>query len=335
VTPAPGPCAPRRSPPRRSPPRRSRSRAPPRRRAGCPTSTSSARPTSPAFTILDIAPAQVERPTVPATFAAGFLRRVGEGGDVIPRSYAVEVAPYWWVPHPRLTFGEYERGGPASVVRTFTRLGGDDRLRGRRAGAPAEDAAFRRLAVGARAMLFAGRPGARARSCVASVNAAATSVARRIAAAVADSIVRNPRLASDTAWQRRVNQALWPVAVDALPPEEREVLQKRTTQCARELSARRGFVLDAAVASALAFPGGRAAGGRPSAWGRVAHPGLPRASASATWAWCACGPTGAAPTRPRRASRWAAARCTPSSASRRAPRRWCAPGRRRGRGARA
>src|SRR5829696_3920328 len=66
-------------------------------------------PTSPAFVILGITPAEVERPTAPAAFAASFFQRVEEATKGFPNSYALELAPYWLRSHPGLTFTEYQK----------------------------------------------------------------------------------------------------------------------------------------------------------------------------------------------------------------------------------
>lgn len=59
-------------------------------------------PASPGFILMDEAPASVEKPTTPQGFALNVLS-LRQGG-------ALEVAPYWLVPHPNLGFNQYARG---------------------------------------------------------------------------------------------------------------------------------------------------------------------------------------------------------------------------------
>lgn len=66
-------------------------------------------PTSPAFVLLGVEPTSIERPSTPRAFALGLLSSAQGSAGVIPENYAAEVAPYWLVPHRRLTFGEYYR----------------------------------------------------------------------------------------------------------------------------------------------------------------------------------------------------------------------------------
>ena len=65
-------------------------------------------PTSPAFTLLGIAPTDIERPTTPRAFAVSLLSALRDGdGSLLPRDFALEVAPYWLVQRPKLSFKEY------------------------------------------------------------------------------------------------------------------------------------------------------------------------------------------------------------------------------------
>ncbi len=67
-------------------------------------------PTAPAFVLLGAAPTQIERPTSPRSLAVSLASAVASRGDnVLPKDYALEVAPYWLVSHPTLTFDGYYR----------------------------------------------------------------------------------------------------------------------------------------------------------------------------------------------------------------------------------
>jgi len=53
-------------------------------------------PNSPGFQILDIAPTSIERPTNPKALAASFLS-LTSNGTIIPKNFAMEFSPYWYV----------------------------------------------------------------------------------------------------------------------------------------------------------------------------------------------------------------------------------------------
>ena len=73
-------------------------------------------PTSPAFTLLGIAPTDIERPTTPRAFAVSLLSALRDGdGSLLPRDFALEVAPYWLVQRPTLSFTAYSN--PTSCSR--------------------------------------------------------------------------------------------------------------------------------------------------------------------------------------------------------------------------
>ncbi|HZR80087.1 MAG TPA: hypothetical protein VFD92_03235 [Candidatus Binatia bacterium] len=59
-------------------------------------------PYSPAFVLLGIEPATVERPTNPKALALSAFGAIQNGGN-----FALEVAPYWLFRHPTLTYEDY------------------------------------------------------------------------------------------------------------------------------------------------------------------------------------------------------------------------------------
>jgi hypothetical protein len=79
-------------------------------------------PTSPAFTLLGIAPTDVERPSTPRAFTVSLLSALRDGnGSLLPRDFALEVAPYWLVQRPGLRFDDYANPSPAQSLRqTFS-----------------------------------------------------------------------------------------------------------------------------------------------------------------------------------------------------------------------
>lgn len=63
-------------------------------------------PASPAFTILGINPTSIERPETPRVLGVTILNNFSSI-NVLPKSFAFDVAPYWLCSHPDLTFDMY------------------------------------------------------------------------------------------------------------------------------------------------------------------------------------------------------------------------------------
>jgi hypothetical protein len=64
-------------------------------------------PSSPAFTMLGVAPTEVERPSTPRALALSLVSATERSGSGIPTDIAMEFTPYWWKSHPDLTFSQY------------------------------------------------------------------------------------------------------------------------------------------------------------------------------------------------------------------------------------
>src|SRR5438045_2954215 len=61
-------------------------------------------PQSPVFEILGIATSTVEKPTTPSAVAISLLSSFVSGNQaILPKQYALDVAPFWLFSHPRLT----------------------------------------------------------------------------------------------------------------------------------------------------------------------------------------------------------------------------------------
>ena len=75
-------------------------------------------PTSPAFVLLDVTPASVERPDNPKAFTVNLINTISNAHG-LPQNYALEVAPYWLSYHPDLTFEKYQSPGAMSIVQTL------------------------------------------------------------------------------------------------------------------------------------------------------------------------------------------------------------------------
>jgi hypothetical protein len=73
-------------------------------------------PTSPAFSILDVAPTSVSRPSTPRALALELYSKT-QHGTVIPNNYSLEVAPHWLRPQPRLSFDAYTNPSAAQSLK--------------------------------------------------------------------------------------------------------------------------------------------------------------------------------------------------------------------------
>ena len=75
-------------------------------------------PTSPAFVLLDVTRASVDRPENPKAFTVNLIKAFARA-DGLPQNYALEVAPCWLTSHPNLTFAQYQNPGVRSLVQTL------------------------------------------------------------------------------------------------------------------------------------------------------------------------------------------------------------------------
>jgi hypothetical protein len=225
-------------------------------------------PQSPAFVILGISPAEIERPTSPRPFAVSLLQRAREAAD-LPRSYAAEFAPYWMARHPYLTFSsDTGRTWRSAYREASISLATTDSL-GNGQGPSVTDTTFRRLGFGVRTTLVRGKLPEKTKRCVGRVSTAATK-----AATILGRLFVQHTPAPQTAVEaERVRAQLWPEALDSLSPEEREALEETAKDCTERLAAREHFALDFASAAALDFAGGAASQGQVSSAGVWLTPG--------------------------------------------------------------
>jgi hypothetical protein len=63
-------------------------------------------PNSPGFQVLDISPDNIERPTNPKAFATSIYSLAGSG-NIIPKNFAFEIAPYWYTKPTNATVYKY------------------------------------------------------------------------------------------------------------------------------------------------------------------------------------------------------------------------------------
>lgn len=192
-------------------------------------------PAAPALILLGVAPSLVERPTAPGALAVSLLAANGEE-DLLPRDYALDVAPYWLVPHPGLTFESYYAPGFLQGVLQTTSLSlatvplsqlGDTAATGTAVG------------LGLRTFLLAGRAHPALVRAVRGLRTVQTAANR---------VVLDLDQATDDAARARLERQL-----DTLDAEARD-----TALRIQELDTERvGWIIEAAGALTLDFPGNR------------------------------------------------------------------------------
>lgn len=126
-------------------------------------------PTAPAFVLLNVTPASIERPQNPRALTLNLLSAAAQAQG-FPRNYALEVAPYWLTSHPNLTFDQYENPNLAgNIARTLSFSVATAPL----AASAASEAktAGSRLGIGVRANLAGGQANPKLKALVAALNA--------------------------------------------------------------------------------------------------------------------------------------------------------------------
>lgn len=77
---------------------------------------------APGFSLMDVSPSSIERPSTTRAFAASIVNAIGQSNG-IPQNYAVEFTPFWFLKHPHLSplkyYGLKKDGGS----RPFAALG--------------------------------------------------------------------------------------------------------------------------------------------------------------------------------------------------------------------
>lgn len=101
-------------------------------------------PDSPAFAILGVSPTTIQNPTTPRDLAVALSGFLKNSELLVPDSLAVEVSPFWFLSHDRLTYADYADNDVGQLWRNFSASLGTTGV--------AEDGS-RSLAVGARTQL--------------------------------------------------------------------------------------------------------------------------------------------------------------------------------------
>lgn len=121
-------------------------------------------PSAPAFVLLGIEPASVQRPDSPQALRTSFLALARDPG-ALPRSFALEVTPFWLRSRPTFAFDDfYARAGRTPLQTIGLAMRRSFALSvASTPGAPggaADDTLATHLGVGARLVLWPGRPSA-------------------------------------------------------------------------------------------------------------------------------------------------------------------------------
>jgi hypothetical protein len=180
-------------------------------------------PVSPAFVLLDLTPSAVERPTTPKALAATLLAATGDL-QVLPRNYAVEVAPYWLAPHPTLTYTRFHNPGPWQSVKQTASI---SFATVRSSGTGIVPDSSTAIGLGVRTFLATGHPD-------------------------------RPALDSLTARLDAIQQQQNLAAFHHRPQDELDSLKQQNDHATRALQAlvqeRRGFMLEAAAGAVAVYP---------------------------------------------------------------------------------
>ncbi|QDU66395.1 hypothetical protein [Engelhardtia mirabilis] len=113
-------------------------------------------PSSPAFTLLGVAPTNIDRPIAPRDFFTSIVSSLDAGTRDVPTDLALEFSPYWWFDHKELTYKErYERDPWETAIQTFSISIATTEIAAR-ASAPNERGT--RLGLGTRLLLMDGTP---------------------------------------------------------------------------------------------------------------------------------------------------------------------------------
>jgi hypothetical protein len=202
-------------------------------------------PAAPALILLGVAPSVVERPTAPSVVAVSLLAATG-GDNLLPQDYALELAPYWLAPHPTLTFDRYYAPGLGRGMLQTLSLSVATAPLSRVRDTTASGTA---VGLGARTFLLAGR---------AHPELAARNRALQAIQASASQVVLDLEEVEDEARRAVLERRL-----DSLDAAAREValeMQRLDTE-------RVGWIVEAAGAVTLEFPGDRSDSGSVGRWG--------------------------------------------------------------------
>jgi hypothetical protein len=73
-------------------------------------------PGSPGFVVLGVEPTAIQRPTSPRAVGLSLVSAVADGDSVIPKNYALEIAPFWLKSQPDLTYADWNTANVAQTM---------------------------------------------------------------------------------------------------------------------------------------------------------------------------------------------------------------------------
>lgn len=201
--------------------------------------------------LLGTTPTQVHRPATPSTATATLTNL----SLTTTSSWALEVAPYWVLPHPRLSFDTYQaaRGLRAGLHSLSLSL----------ATVPATtDTPFEMALAGNTLLRWGDRAtrDTRMESCL-----AALRLATRDKATWIDEALREAPAATAEELEKKLAELL--AAYDKEHAEAKSKAEKSQIECRRILEERRGFAVDGGGGVAVGVPDMNATETRLSRWG--------------------------------------------------------------------
>jgi hypothetical protein len=188
-------------------------------------------PASPGFAVLGVEPAVISRPTSPRGVTLSLLSADRDGDTLVPKNYALEVAPYWLASHPNLTYDQYDSAGVTDTLRQTTSVS----FATSRIPASLTQPISTGLGFGVRALAARGRPNSQ----------------------IADLTARIKKLQADI--------------LNAKTPQEEDKIEADLRNAALDFQAqnrkRVGWMLEMAGAFAAQYPGDNVENGRLSKFG--------------------------------------------------------------------
>jgi hypothetical protein len=218
-------------------------------------------PVSPAFELLGLTPTSIEKPTTPNAVATSLLSSFVSGNQaILPKQYALDIAPFWLVSHPTLTLSEEAKGSSgvggiwSNIVQTLTigLAAADSAFK--TPVSPISDTSISRLGFSLRLSPLRGHliPG-----CIEAVEAPLKGMSAAVSARLVQIIDRTPNLTAEHIEDSTVK----------IQKQVRKDFAEQLADPRREcLATRRGFMLDLSGALVGRYPGQSFDGGRVSAY---------------------------------------------------------------------
>lgn len=193
---------------------------------------------SPAFVILGVSPTEIQRPTTPRGFIAALGGFVTESGFAVPKDLALEISPYWLLPHHDLSITDYRADHLARPLRTLSFSIGTTQTKRTESNATGTmvEHIDSDIGVGFRTMVFQAGP---LDACTSAANAAGL--------ALAQSMVLSAREQAQLAVAGPIGSTQYNAAFKKLVQAKVDA-QFRTDECVALVASTAGFSVDLAGA---------------------------------------------------------------------------------------